>query len=146
MTLRTLGLAAAALALLAPAPDDPTKKDQEKIQGTWNMQTWTGGGKDRPAEEVAKMQLVLKDDQFIPQQGGSPEPGGPSTFKLDATKKPPIIDVTNKNGEVALGIYQLDGDDLKMAFRRPGGKDRPTEFASPADSDVLLLVLKREKK
>jgi len=144
MSLRLLGLAAGLLLIAADKPDDATKKDLEKLQGTWNVQSMTRGGKDAPAEEVAKHKLVIEGEKFLPQTDGKKD--AEATFKLDATKKPPAIDVTNKDGEIALGIYQIDGDTLKLAVQRPGGKDRPTEFTSPADSEVSLMVLKREKK
>jgi hypothetical protein len=45
-----------------------------------------------------------------------------------------------------MGIYSLDGDTLRLALQKPGGKERPTAFESPEDSEVNVFALKREKK
>ena len=71
------------------------------------------------------------------------------TQKLDPSKSPKAIDVTmtegpNK-GAVMLGIYEFDGDTLKVCFD-PQGKKRPTEFKSPPDSANFVNVHKRVKK
>jgi uncharacterized protein (TIGR03067 family) len=146
MLARTLFLAAAGFAAAAPAPPEKENKDQEKIQGSWSIQTMTRGGKDMPAEEIIKLKLVIDGEKFIPMRDGQAEPGE-ATFKLDPAKKPATIDVTNnKSGEVVLGIYKIDADVLTIAARMPGGKERPTEFAAPADSELVLIVLKRDKK
>ena len=44
-----------------------------------------------------------------------------------------------------LGIYEFAGDTLKACFD-PQGKKRPTEFKSPAGSEIFLNVHKRVKK
>jgi len=69
-------------------------------------------------------------------------------FKVDATKKPKTMDMTPSEGrykdKTLLGIYELDGDTLKICFAEPG-KDRPTDFTSKAGSGVVLAIHKREK-
>ncbi len=68
------------------------------------------------------------------------------TFKLDPSKKPKAMDLTlEKKGkkETALFIYELDGDNLKLCWRKPGGK-RPTHFTSKDTGG--LMILKRNKK
>jgi hypothetical protein len=71
-------------------------------------------------------------------------------ISLDPSKRPPAIDATKADGGVVVGIYEIDGDTLRLAFRmnkeRQQEKDRPAKFESEADSKVALLVLKREKK
>jgi uncharacterized protein (TIGR03067 family) len=140
----TLILAAAGMLAVAPAPDEKEKKDQDKMQGTWSVQTITRGGKDMPADEAAKMKLVIDGEKFTPTISGKADEGD-STFKLDPAKKPATIDVTDKKGEVVPGIYKIDGDVLTIAAHL-GGKERPTEFAAPANTDIVLMVLKRDKK
>ena len=43
-----------------------------------------------------------------------------------------------------LGIYALEGDELKLCLPQPG-RDRPTAFAAPEKSGTTLLVFRREK-
>ena len=69
--------------------------------------------------------------------------------KIDPTKSPKTIDVTmtegpNK-GAIMLGIYEIDGDTLKVCFDAEV-KKRPTEFKSPAGSETFVNVHKRVKK
>jgi uncharacterized protein (TIGR03067 family) len=75
-------------------------------------------------------------------------------FKLDISKSPKAIDLEiveapapneDKEGKTSLGIYALDGDDLKLCLASPGEEDRPTKLAGEAGRHVLL-TLKREKK
>jgi uncharacterized protein (TIGR03067 family) len=144
MTLRTLGLAAAALALLAPAPDDPTKKDLEKIQGTWKVESLQAPDGSSPPD-AASLRVTFDGDKLIVKHGDNDEKKG--TFKLDASPKLHTIDLTpdNKNEQPTLGIYELDGDTLKVAMGKPGGA-RPTEFAPNKDAGVGVVVFKRDKK
>jgi uncharacterized protein (TIGR03067 family) len=70
------------------------------------------------------------------------------TIEINPTKKPKTIDVkpeigTNK-GKTLLGIYELDGDSLKICLALPD-KDRPTAFATAAENGQQLVVYKREK-
>jgi len=55
--------------------------------------------------------------------------------------------ITNWAHKNQLGIYEMDGDDLKICFARMDSADRPTTFASRADgAEYILAVLKRQKK
>jgi uncharacterized protein (TIGR03067 family) len=69
-----------------------------------------------------------------------------STFKVDASKKPKQIDLASqKTGKAILGIYELQGDELKICIA-PDGKTRPSEFKTAPDSEAAVLVLKRIKQ
>ena len=48
-------------------------------------------------------------------------------------------------GVVMPGIYEIAGDDHRVCFSLPG-KDRPKEFASKANSGIILQVWKRAEK
>ena len=66
---------------------------------------------------------------------------------LEATKKPQWIDLT-EGDLTTLGIYKLEGDNLKVCFSEvpqgPKGK-RSTAFESKPDSvNDILIILKRE--
>src|SRR5262249_40196549 len=69
--------------------------------------------------------------------------------RLDPSRSPKAIDVTvteglNK-GAVMLGIYEIDGDTLKVCFDEEGEK-RPTEFKSAPGSQTFVNVHQRVKK
>ena len=68
------------------------------------------------------------------------------SMKVDATAK--SIDMMPADGKykgkTLLGIYELDGDTLKICFAEPG-KERPKTFVSKADSGIVLAVHQKEK-
>ena len=68
------------------------------------------------------------------------------SMKVDATAKSiDLIPGDGKyKGKTLLGIYELDGDTLKICFAEPG-KERPKTFVSKADSGIVLAVHKKEK-
>ena len=64
--------------------------------------------------------------------------GGPQGYAMAKIQTPNLV---NEMAEV-LGIYDLDGDNLKLCWNKSG--DRPTEFVSKADSSTFLAAtLKR---
>ena len=62
-----------------------------------------------------------------------------SEYTTDAAAKPAAIDVKFE-GHTTLGIYDIDGDQLRLCLV-DGDKKRPTEFVS--DRDATLITLKR---
>jgi uncharacterized protein (TIGR03067 family) len=144
MKAQTLAALIAFLLIAAAAPDDEAKKERVKLKGTWSVVSAETNGEKVPDLETKDIKMVFDGDKFIPKKG---EQGKPATFVLDPTKKPKTIDIIipegNEQGQAMQGIYELNGDDLKLCFNRPG-KERPTEFAGKAKETVLML-LKRDK-
>ncbi len=127
--------------LQAAAEQQPQeKKDQDRIQGTWVVQSLTDNGKAMPAEEARSIKLTFSDERVTIQLKDESKQG---TFKLDPGKKPREIDITvareNKRG---LGIYKFEDDTLTLAVV-DSDRGRPKAFASEAGSQVALVVLKR---
>jgi uncharacterized protein (TIGR03067 family) len=120
---------------------DAGQGEQQKLQGSWQVLRYEYDGNDQNTEDIrlviAPGQIVIKDKQ------------GDKTIRytLDAGAKPKTIDLTRTvNGSQLqmTGIYQLDGDTLRICF---GEKEqaRPTEFSSPKGSRLTLFVLRRVK-
>jgi uncharacterized protein (TIGR03067 family) len=71
------------------------------------------------------------------------------TFKVDPDKSPKAIDMTaldhSYKGATGAGIYSLQNDRLMICMHNFGDKygQRPSEFKTQADDDLVLLVLKR---
>ena len=138
-------LMAARLMAAEPSKPDLIKKDMDEIQGTWKLVALEADGKQAPAEIVAVLKLVFRDDTltFIP--------GEPSftnyKFKLDPTTKPASIAVTHADGtnkgETENGIYLLNGDHLKICFG--AGAKIPDEFTARAKSGQSMYSLERLK-
>jgi uncharacterized protein (TIGR03067 family) len=130
----------------APADkaDDANKKDTDKLQGAWKVDSAEFQGKPFPVQQLAMEGTTFDVDKFTDTEGG--KPGHNGKFKVDASTKPATIDLMDKDGKVfKKGIYQFDGDALKMAFVS-GDEGRPTELASKAGSSVVVITLKRDKK
>jgi RNA polymerase sigma factor (sigma-70 family) len=125
--------------------------DQEKLQGTWEVvELVVKGDKVLPNNE-AKAAVVFKGDEFrflVTPNGKDSITRTAATFKLDPAKSPRTIDATategaNK-GQVTLGIYELDGDDLKLCLSNERVATRPTAFKG--EGEMVLFKLKRSKK
>jgi uncharacterized protein (TIGR03067 family) len=135
--------------------EESVQKEKEKLQGLWGVDHDEHGGipnpqKGVPVFEVTRERfdfyLLEKQGERIVKKAGSEKQ---ATYTLDPTKKPKTIDVTfrtgSDKGKTLRGIYELDGDDLKVAFRFPPEKERPTEFSSEKDDSVQVFFLKRAK-
>ena len=125
--------------LFTTASAQDTKKEQEKLQGTWSVVT---AERDGAADDGIKNdKLVIAGDKITIKKGGGGDEE-PVTFTTDPTKKPKQIDV-NAGGQVILGIYDLDGENLKLCISKGG--ERPAEFTTKAGSNRMLVTLKRDK-
>jgi len=125
------------------------EKDVEHIQGTWTAESLILDGNDFYADGKSKVRLVFKGEKVTVEGNDEvrKETSGFS-FKLDQTTTPRLIDIKITDGEqkdtLVEGIYELKGDELKICVRI-GGKERPTKFESPEGSNLVLVVLKRQK-
>jgi uncharacterized protein (TIGR03067 family) len=129
---------------------EAVKKDLEALKGTWMVVSAEKDGKKLTDEQLKGITLtydgagktsVKKGDQLLFE----------GTIKIDPTKKPKTLDATQTSegenkGKTFLGIYEIQGDTLKICSAEPAKKDRPAEFSSKPGSGHFLRVYKREKK
>ncbi len=136
-----------AVGLLLAADDpkqDAIKKEMAQFQGTWKFVSMEVEGKKKPDKDFTKYTVVLQGDQWTVSEGD--KIAANVTFKLDPTKKPKTIDLVDvEKKRLIRGIYSLDGDKLTVCDRGSEKGERPTEFATKADSGLVLVVLKRVK-
>ena len=67
-------------------------------------------------------------------------------YRLNENHQPGWFDATDKDGDARRGIYELDGDTLRICMP-PGSRgdtDRPVAFQSKAGPRHSLWVLQRE--
>jgi uncharacterized protein (TIGR03067 family) len=146
MTLRALA-PLACLLLLGADNKAEIKKDMDKLQGTWDVVSLEVGGQKAPAEALPQFRLTIKGDKMShkgKQEGDTEE----TTFTIDPSKDPKTIDMTLKKGgqagQIILGIYSIDGDNLKLCMNQPN-LQRPKEFVSKEETRVALVIMKRVK-
>jgi RNA polymerase sigma factor (sigma-70 family) len=121
--------------------------DRDKLQGDWAAVAVREEGKELGAEERADVHVLIKGDEitFYPIKEKARV-----KFRLDPASSPKAMTLTEVEGEdkgsSIPAIYEVNGDRLKLCIAIKKGVARPTEFAAPADSGLLLLDLKREPK
>jgi uncharacterized protein (TIGR03067 family) len=146
VTLALVGLAVIALAAPKPAEKD-SDEPLKKLSGDWAVTSWKTGGDELPAEALADTKWTVKGDKYTFNADGEKEEG---TIKLDPAAKPSTIDLAitggADKGKTQVGIYKIDGDTITFCLNRPGEKDRPKDFKATADTDYLLITMKKKVK
>lgn len=133
--------------LLLTATDDAAKADKDKLQGSWLIESLEQKGEKADLEELEGLVIRFEGDEYhvINKEGEDIEHG---TFTLGADKSPRTINFQIKSGQdegkSQLGIYQFRGATLKICYTPAGVKDRPKEFATNAEGEASLLVLKKK--
>ncbi len=134
-------LAAAAPADKAAGPTD----DHARLQGNWTAVSGEQDGQKLADDAVKGVRVTFDGDEvsFFPKQDKSRV-----TFRLESAGTPRGLTMTAQEGpdkgKSIPGIYELQGDRLKLCVALKPGTARPPAFAAPADSGLLLLVLRRE--
>jgi RNA polymerase sigma factor (sigma-70 family) len=127
----------------AAGPPVAPQAEQDKLQGNWRVEEVKMGGQDWPHERMRfefaadKMTMLFGAARLTP----------PMPYVLDPSREPKTIDV-NSPGGVWRGIYELNGDSLKLCLNEnpAGGGDRPATFrAPPGAQGVYLYLLRREQ-
>lgn len=131
---------------------DPAQKDLKTLQGTWVTLKLVINGttlvdlKEPPKEGLIST-ITYDDHKWVIKLGNTELSTG--TSKLDPTKTPKQIDLTNltgpDKGQTLLAIYELDGDEYRACIAAPG-KDRPTEFTSKEGSGQRLIISRKQKR
>jgi uncharacterized protein (TIGR03067 family) len=105
--------------LLTP---DETKAELKKLQGTWLHRGEENQGGTGPPNR--KLRLFIEDDRLRvrTERVFTTE----ARIKLFAGRHK-ALDLKTKDGRVILALYELNGDQLRITFSKPGG-DRPTDF------------------
>jgi uncharacterized protein (TIGR03067 family) len=106
---------------------------------------WTGFDVTQPN---AKCTLTITGTN-LDFRGTGPDDWCRATFVLNEAVKPGQMDLTlneaapQSAGKVVLAIYELKGDEIKIAASYPGAPQRPTEFV-PNREFVRVLSFKRD--
>lgn len=118
-------------------------QEMKSFAGTWQMTAVQPEGATKDARR-----LVFHQDGTYAAQDSAGKELWAGTFEIDPTKTPRVWDHrshdSTKEGRDVLGIYELDGDKLKVACvvgqwkeKEWSGKKRPTRF-QPDEADVII--------
>lgn len=163
MGIRHTAIALLAITWVATARAGEPPSDLDRLQGNWRVvKIEDGSGTPPPAEVVKEMWFAIKGDKMTPRRGLTlAQP--PATIKIDPRAKPKAINLLGfgqkpvespaggqpkmvPNPDPVPGIYELDGDELRLCLAGPGApKDRPKEFKALDKQRQALLVLRRIK-
>ena len=128
---------------------DAFTKELKAMAGTWRPISAENNGNKSPED-------ILKETRWIRDANGkwAFQRGDKTVLewtvrKIDATKRPKTIDVEvtagPHKGMVYQGIYELDGDTLRICFAMPERTERPTEFSARKGSNSALSEFRRVK-
>jgi uncharacterized protein (TIGR03067 family) len=130
--------------------EEAFKKELRALAGTWRPISGETDGNKAPEERLKEASLTRDEAGKVVARRGDKVVMEAMVKKIDATKTPRTIDAEvtagEHQGKTILGIYELDGDMLRVCVALPGKADRPTEFSAKAGSGCNLTVYKREKK
>jgi uncharacterized protein (TIGR03067 family) len=115
--------------------------DIDRLQGTWELRSEIREGRTVPADELIGMKIIIAGNTLT----ACADRKATATFSLDASKKPPAIDIHPPGLKgTCRGIYRLERNMLSVCFGGPD-HERPTAFASTAGTVTTLWVLRRAK-
>jgi uncharacterized protein (TIGR03067 family) len=144
--MRTRVLPPLALVLFAASAvaQGDAQKEQAKFQGTWVIESAQADGKEIPSDVFKSFKMTFKGDAYAVQMGQEKIEGA---FRLDPSANPKKIDIQPENGpdrgRVQAGVYEFDGDKLKICAAPPG-KDRPAGFDTKDKPGQTLLILRKQ--
>ncbi len=146
--MRAYAVLVLAAGLSLPADDsnkEPVDMDYTKLEGTWRVVSLEVEGTKIPEKTIKDSRLLIKGKEFTMKEKIATYRGN---FIIDPSKKPKTIDMKftegPEKGNTSLGIYELEGHDLKLCLTITA-KDRPAEFSAKPRSGLGFEVLKREE-
>lgn len=140
---------AASSASANPAPQGGEAADElARLQGIWQPTAMESDGSALTPEELKKYgtPLTVQGNKVIAQKG---EITTETPITIDPSRQPKWIEwvVQQDNpdkGKTMLGIYEFDGDTLKICVTKPG-TDRPADFTTKLGEPRMMTVYKRQK-
>lgn len=134
------------LALTLNFDPPAAKKDLDQIQGTWTMEALEVEGKLVPAEKLRGTTLVIKGDQYTTVVKDKKHT---VKIELDPAQKPKAIDMHFPDGpdlpKLSKGIYEIDGDTLRICRAQATGQERPRQFVTETNTGLFIVTWKRMK-
>jgi uncharacterized protein (TIGR03067 family) len=131
------------------SPGDAFTKELKALAGTWRPISTENNGYQASEADLKGERWIRDADGKWTMRRGDKAVVEWAIKKIDATKHPKTIDIEVAagayKGMVYLGIYELDGDTLRICFALPDRPVRPTEFSASRGTIRALSEFKREK-
>lgn len=134
-----------------PAKKAAIEKELDTLHGTWTLVASEGRGETMSEEDMKKhegfveidgnkMRIYVKDMHDLE-----------GVAKFDPTATPKSIDYWHLNGpdkgKTGLGIYELQGDTLRVCWAITGEREgRPTAFSNRPDEHQAINTYKRRAR
>lgn len=129
---------------LAAAVCQAQPVDTEGVQGTWKPVSGVLSGEPFPRQSLEQMTLQINKEGYTYETSGFKDVG---TIQIDGQTDPKQIDLQAKEGpnrgQTVNAIFKIEGDRLTICYEL-SGKNRPTSFSSPKDSQILLLIYEKD--
>ena len=119
-------------------PNDDGTKDLAKFQGAWTVTAASVDG--NAVASMVNQVFTFQDNQLLQQVKADQQPLR-SNFQIDFSANPRTFDWLQTGNQKYLGLYQFQGNSLKLTVALPG-QPRP-QGLNVAGKAVLQLSLKR---
>lgn len=148
--MKLLAVIVTGLSLSMPVLADDS--DHEKLKGSWKLVAAEHNGRALPSGDIQDVTLIHEGHKngvhpFTVESGGKVLARGTFTHGKELFGKYHTYDATYtegpSKGKTIKGIYELNGDTLKLAWDSPG-KDRPKEFTTKAGTDLVVRTYQRQ--
>jgi uncharacterized protein (TIGR03067 family) len=140
--LTVIGLLAGSGALA----DDKNPAGNNSLAGTWKLTSVEINGQPLSMEKLQEARLEVEGAKYSLVLG---ETRLEMTHVLHADRAPKQMELAiaegPDKGKVFPAIYKLEGDKLTVCRNIEAGKERPAEFATKADTGLMLVVWTRSK-
>ena len=136
-------LALLPLAVAAPVPKSLKASDQAVIVGEWELVKATYSGQPYESAHGTKWTLTAEGTAVRdrPNQGR-----GTAKFKLDPTADPKAFDWDTDEGNLFVGVYELDGDTFRVNLRSRSSDGRAAKMSDTDNAYVFEFTRVKEKK
>jgi uncharacterized protein (TIGR03067 family) len=127
----------------ASPPATPAHEPVPELEGEWAMVSCVTSGQPLDEQFVKHGKRVAKGNNITVSMMGRVMMK--ARFTVDHSTQPNRIDYALSGGQEQQGIYELEGEMLKVNFSSPG-QDRPADFSSSAGDGRTLTVWRLVKR
>jgi uncharacterized protein (TIGR03067 family) len=135
----------------AKAQSQAAKEDKTVglLSGSWRFVNGEANGRDYSGKLTPRSIMKVAGNKVIIDAGLEDSKPVELEFTINTTRKPHEIDLlfrTVMETERVMGIFEVQGDTMKLCYSAPPGASRPTAFSSTSDKAALkiqLFTLKR---